>query len=178
MVIHERDIILRPLTLEDCTANYVEWLNDPEVNRYLETRWRHHTLADVRDFVASINTSEHSKLFGIVFRAESRHIGNIKIGPLNPIHRYADISYFIGDRNFWGKGLATQAIRAICRYGFENLKLESIQAGVYGGNTGSARALEKVGFVHVGSIPQRFISGEDRDDHILYHLSTKALKQG
>lgn len=177
MEIHEGEVILRPITIADCTADYLGWMNDPQVSRYLETRWREHTLADIQSFVRDMNESTHSHLLAIIHAPLSRHIGNLKIGPVNTFHRYADLSYFIGERAFWGKGLATQAIRAACRFGFDELELDSIQAGVYGKNIGSARALEKAGFSHVGTIPHRFISGDDRDDHLLYHLPRGGLKR-
>ena len=45
-------------------------------------------------------------------KTTDKHIGNIKLGPINWIHRYGDISLLIGDKDYWGKGIATEAIRA------------------------------------------------------------------
>lgn len=73
--------------------------------------------------------NNHSFLFKIICNNSNCHIGNIKIGPINPHHNYADISYFIGEKSLWGKGIATEAIQLILKYAFEELKLHKVTAG-------------------------------------------------
>ncbi len=140
-------IALRQITLNDCTTSYVEWLNDPEVNCYLETRWTEQTMESIKDFVKSQRDNTHSVLFAIVLSADKAHIGNIKIGPINCNHKHADISYFIGEKRLWNRGYAKEAIRLATKFGFEELKLHRVEAGVYAGAVGSWRALERNGFV-------------------------------
>ncbi len=139
-------IILRPVTLADCTDRYVAWLNHPEVNRYLETRWTEQTLDSVRDYVDKLSKSRDSYLFAILDKPTKQHIGNIKLGPVSPIHAAADVSYFIGERAFWGKGLATDAIRVLTTMAFTELRLHRVQAGVHASNRASRKALENAGF--------------------------------
>lgn len=136
--------------MSDCTEAYVRWLNDNEVNRYLETKWLKQTLDTIKEFVAEQRENSHSILFAIIDNSTRRHIGNIKIGPINKRYRYADISYFIGDKAFWYKGIATEAIGLVCRFGFEKLLLHRIEAGVYENAVGSWKALEKNGFLREG----------------------------
>ena len=97
-----KNIILHPLGISDCTDEYVEWLNDPEINRYLETKWEEQTRDTIEIFLEEMEKSENSVLFGIFF--DGKHVGNIKIGPVNWHHLYADVSYFIGDRSTWNQG--------------------------------------------------------------------------
>src|SRR5262245_20083679 len=127
-------VTLRLLTLDDYTSAYVGWLQDPEVNQYLETRWSPQTFETVRDFIGSMVDSPHSYLFAILDRSDHKHVGNIKVGPINSKHLHADVSYFIGERDRWGRGLATDAIKVITRLAFERLGLHRVQAGVYGAN--------------------------------------------
>lgn len=163
-------VTLRLVTLADCTDRYVSWLEDPEVNRYLETRWSTQDLSSVRSFVGAMVTSEDSYLMAIVENAGGEHVGNIKVGPIHPRHAFADVSYFIGERRFWGKGLATDAIRLAARVGFERLGLHRIQAGLYEGNVGSGKALEKAGFRLEGR-QRRQLKGPDAwEDHVWYGL--------
>ena len=159
-------IALRLVRLEDCTERYVAWLEDPEVSRYLETRWSRQTLPEVREFITSVRASLHSHLFAIWRRDTGEHIGNIKIGPINPMHRYADVSYFIGERSAWGRGYATAAIRCATRIGFAILGLHRVRAGVYEGNVASARALERVGYTLDGTL-RRQMRCEDRWEDLL-----------
>jgi len=55
--------------------------------------------------------SNNDLLFGIFF--DSYHIGNIKLGPIDFIHKVSDVSYFIGEKEYWGKGIATLIIKIL-----------------------------------------------------------------
>lgn len=145
-VIKGEKIYLRQIQLTDCTETYVNWLNDTQVNQYLETKWQKQDLSTITEFVNSQIKSDGSVLFAIIENTSLQHIGNIKIGPINKNHNHADISYFIGDKSMWGKGIATEAIRLIVKYGFEDLNLHRIEAGAYCRAIGSWKALEKNGF--------------------------------
>jgi len=174
-------IYLRNLTDEDCSESYAAWLNDIEVNRYLETRFTVQTIAMIKDFVRTVNKSTDSCLFGIFVNNETaKHIGNIKIGPIHPIYEFADISYFIGDKTVWGLGYAKEAINLITRFGFKELKLRRIQAGVSSGNMGSAKALIHNGYQLEARLRQKIFSGNDKqklwDDHLYYGILREELK--
>ena len=162
--------MLRLLTLDDCTERYVAWLGDPTINRYLESRWQEQTLESIRGFVETMRATADNYLFAIVEATTRLHIGNIKIGPVNHWHGYADVGYFIGERGSWGKGYATDAIRGVTRLGFERLGLARVQAGVYAGNAGSIRALEKASFRQEGCFRKQLVSDSGRDDHLFYGM--------
>lgn len=162
--------VLRLLTLVDCTDRYVGWLRDPEVNRYLETRWSEQTIETVRAFVSSMVSSPDSYLFAILAPGDE-HVGNLKIGPVQGRHAYADVSYFIGERSQWGKGLASDAIATSATIAFSRLGLHRLQAGLYEGNVGSGRALEKAGFRREGSQRKQLrTQGDVWEDHVWYGL--------
>lgn len=149
-VLHGKDIFLRQIELSDCTEKYVDWLNDPEVNQYLETKWAVQDMESIRRFVQEQRENQHSYLLAIVRASSYEHIGNIKIGPIHPHYHHADISYFIGEKQYWGRGYTTEAIRLICEFGFRELGLNRIEAGAYELAAGSWRALEKNGFRREG----------------------------
>lgn len=136
--------------MNDCTASYVNWLNDSEVTRYLEVKWTIQNLETIQYFVDDQRKNEHSILFAIISKECNAHIGNIKIGPVNKYHRHADISYFIGNKTYWNRGVATEAIGLICKFGFQELGLNKIEAGVYEPAAASWKALEKNGFKREG----------------------------
>lgn len=141
-------LVCRELTIEDVSDAYLGWLQDPQINRYLETRFSEQTLDSIRAFVAEKLASENDFQFGIF--AGDRHIGNIKLGPINWRHNIADVGYLIGDKTAWGHGYASEAIRGASGYAFEAFSLCKLSAGLYAWNTGSARALEKAGFIREG----------------------------
>jgi [ribosomal protein S5]-alanine N-acetyltransferase len=117
-------------------------------------------------------SSKKNFLFAIIEKSTKKHIGNIKIGPVNQFHKFADISYFIGDRDAWGRGYGTQAVKLLTEYSFNYLGLESILAGVYQSNIASQRVLEKAGYSLQGRIcNQLFNSNGDREDHLYYSIN-------
>ena len=159
-------IELRPLMESDYNDEYLSWLDNEEINRYLETRWEKQNEEKIRSFIKSMENSEDSILFGIFF--DQRHIGNIKIGPVNWHHLHADVSYFIGSKEAWGKGLATEAVGRVTQYAFEDLRLNKCNAGVYSGNPGSSRVLEKVGYTLEGCLKKELMGPKGWEDHLLY----------
>jgi ribosomal-protein-alanine N-acetyltransferase len=170
MTLTGRRVSLRAISLDDCTERYVAWLRDPEVNQYLETRWVEQTLDSVRAFVTGVKADPASHLMAITDAQSGRHIGNIKIGPIRKHHNYADLSYFIGDRDFWGRGYATEAIQLAIRLGFERLGLHRLQAGTYSGNVGGARARVKAGFIRDAVLHGQLLGPSGWEDHVWYRL--------
>lgn len=163
-------ISLRLVEEKDCCARYVSWLEDKAVNQFLETRWAIQSLDSIREFVNSKRDDPVNYLFAIIENDSKRHIGNIKLGPINFNHGFADVSYFIGERDCWGKGYATEAIKLVTRFGFEELKLHSLQAGLYESNTGSKKALENAGFQYVGRFKSKLKLGNIWQDHLFFHI--------
>lgn len=171
LVLMNEKILLRPITIADCTPFYVEWLRDPLVNQFLETRWHHQDIGTVRDFVHNMLISEEHYLFAIILNDNGTHIGNIKLGPINRYHGYADVSYFIGERQCWRKGFATEAIKLVTQFGFEVLHLYRVQAGAYAKNIGSVRALEKAGYRLEGCFRKQLTYADERDDHLWFGMT-------
>ena len=169
-------VLLRSISLADCTECYLSWLQDPEVNKYLETRWHHQSLKTIRTFVSEMIESEDSYLFAIVEKGTNCHVGNLKIGPIDPYHNNADISYFIGEKKRWGMGYATEAIKMGTEFGFTQLKLHRLQAGVYASNIGSKKALEKIGYRYEGSFQEALRGNHGWEDHLKFGLLKRIWK--
>jgi RimJ/RimL family protein N-acetyltransferase len=153
------EIELKPLTSENATTEYVEWLNNNEINQYLESRYTKHTIESIEKFISESNESLHEHLFGIFCKKTGKHVGNIKLGPVNIIYKRAEVGLLIGDKDYWGKGIATQAIQIICDYATNELNLHKVEAGCYSDNVGSLKAFEKVGFIVEGKIKHHFKKG-------------------
>lgn len=149
-ILSGENIFLRQIELSDCTVSYVNWLNDLEVTQYLETKWTIQNLETIKNFVEAQRRNDHSVLFAIISKEYDEHIGNIKIGPVNVHHKHADISYFIGNKKYWNRGIATEIIGLICKFGFQELGLNKVEAGAYESAVASWRALEKNGFKREG----------------------------
>lgn len=141
-----RRICLREVRPADVNENYYSWMNDPEVTRYLESRFYPNSVEQLRDYVTGKLGDRDTVFLAIVLQDSGRHIGNIKLGPINWIHRLADVGLIIGEKECWGKGYATEAIGLITEYAFRKLNLRRLTAGCYAENIGSAKAFIKAGW--------------------------------
>ena len=141
----------------DVTACYVNWLNDPEVNRYLESRFELHTLGSTKQFVKDCIANKNILFLGIRCPwLGDKHIGNIKL-EINRRHGLGEVGIMIGEKEARGKGVATEAINALSVLARDDLKLRKLTAGCYESNKASERAFLKAGFVIEGKRPAHFV---------------------
>lgn len=163
-------IYLREVRPSDVNENYYRWMNDPEVTRCLESRFYPNSLEGLRNYVAGKLGDRDNIFLAIVLKNGHRHIGNIKLGSINWIHRYADVGLVIGEKECWGKGYATEAVVLITNYAFKTLNLHSLTAGCYAANQGSAKAFLKAGWQQAGLRKSRFICDGRYIDEILLSI--------
>jgi RimJ/RimL family protein N-acetyltransferase len=128
--------------------DYAAWLNDPVINRYLEVRFEVQTPESIARFVRAMNASADNYLFGIF--SDQKHIGNIKLGPIDRHHRRGEIGLLIGDRSSWGRGIGREAIGLVTDFAFETLNLHKVTAGCYAENEASHRAFLRAGWSDSG----------------------------
>jgi [ribosomal protein S5]-alanine N-acetyltransferase len=147
--------VLRP---EHVGPGYVGWLGDPKVNRYLESRFATHTERSTRDFVQGCLDDPQTLFLGIRSKAlGSRHVGNIKLAPIDTHHGLAEIGILIGERSAWGRGIASDAISALAEIAREQLSLRKLTAGCYASNVGSQKAFQRASFEIEGARRDHFL---------------------
>jgi len=154
--LERNNFYLREVRESDVNDEYYNWLNDPEINQFLETRFFPRSKNDILKFIQKMDGNPNEILFAICIKENDKHIGNIKLGPINWYHRKADVSLLIGDKNYWGKGIATDAIKLIIKLAFDVLNLHKLVAGYYENNVGSAKAFEKCGFIVEGNFKEEY----------------------
>jgi len=135
-------IQLRKLTLKNATKEYCNWLNDKEVNRYLETRKA--TINSLKKFINDKNKKKDCLLFGIFHK--EKHIGNVKLEPINYKEKTAELGILIGNKGYWNKGYGTKVMNLIINHAFNNLKLDKITLGVKANNKNAIKLYERVKF--------------------------------
>lgn len=157
-------ICLRPLERTDLTERYLGWLNNPEVNRYLESGIFPTTFEDLEKFYREVTSSRAQVIFAIVTKKSGEHVGNVKLGPISWIQRRATFGILLGDKKIWGHGVGTEATRLTVEYGFYRLNLLRIHLGVFADHVAAVRCYEKVGFKIEGRLRQDlFQDGEYHD---------------
>ena len=157
-------LLLRPVELADVNETYRCWMNDPAVMQYTESRFQTHSLEQIRQYVLSVQADARSRFFAIVENESGKHIGNIKIGHIHPVHRHADVGIIIGDKACWGKGYAAESLRLVAGYARQSLQLHKLTAGIYANNIGSIQAFLKAGFAQEGRFASHWFCGGEYVD--------------
>lgn len=164
---------LRPLTEADATDNYLSWLNDHEVTKGLETGVFPSTKESLLDFVKKISGSKDNIIFAIVDKKTNKHIGNIKLGNINWVHRHGELGILIGDKNAWGKGFGTDACKLLVQYAFEKLNLRKVWLAVFSNNPAAINIYKKIGFEEEGRLKEHVFSDGQFADKLLMSVFNK-----
>lgn len=136
--------VLQP---SDVSSSYVSWLNNSVVNCYLESRFSTHTIESTRTFVEQCLIDPTTLFLGIrSLKFGHKHIGNIKLSPIDQDHKRGEVGILIGETEVWGKGIASQAISMLIEIAKKELGLRKLTAGCYASNLGSQKAFLKAGF--------------------------------
>ena len=171
------NIYLQSLTLKNISKNYISWLNDKEINKFLETRHSLHDRQSIKKFIINCNKSENTYLLGMFCSKTDNHIGNIKLGPIKIEHNLGYISLFIGNKNYLKKGISTEAIKILSHYAFDNLNLNKLVAGMYSKNIKSTKSFLKVGFKKEGLRKKHYKLDENYEDILELGLHKNDLKK-
>ncbi len=152
------------------------WNNDPEVTRWLDTEYPE-SLAHTVHRAAELPRNSYEQLLLMVETlAEGRLIGVACLRDARPENGRAELDLYIGEKDCWGRGYGTDAVRVICRYGFDQMRLHMIALWVVAGNTGAIRAYEKAGFVQDGRHREAFRRNGAWHDLILMSLLEGELR--
>ncbi len=142
-------LVLNPLDLTYCTSEYLAWMNNPEVYRYLETGGDY-KIEDLRKYLESVEANPFMLFWAIHIKETGKHIGNIKIDPVNKRHSLGEYGIMMGDSDEWGKGYAKEASNIVIDYCFRELRLRKITLGVVEDNSAALKLYRKLGFTIEG----------------------------
>lgn len=160
-------LFLRELLHQDITDEYLSWFKNNEVTSFLEVNGSSLTKRMVIDYIEEGNTTGNYKMFAICIKEGNKHIGNMKVGPINKKHLIADLVCVIGDQGFWGKGLATEAISLGNKLAFEEFGIRKLHGQIYADNIGSIKAYCKAGWIIEGIIQGRYWVNNQPMDQVL-----------
>jgi len=139
---------LRPVEKSDICYEYINGLNDPEVNKYLvDVRRKEQTFESVEEYIISNSESPSSVLLGIFIKESQRpFIGTIRAHQIDFFHYSATIGICLFAKRAWKKGYALSALEMLKDYLFKELGLHYLEAGVYAENTNSINLFTRAGF--------------------------------
>lgn len=147
-----KNIYIRGLARKEIEEGspYFSWLNDLSLDLYTERSYFPNTQRQMDAYYDHAQTYTDALLLGIFDNETDTHIGNVSYSNINQFNRNAFIGYLLGDKNFTGRGIITQAVLMVMYYGFNKLNLERIYGGVSNAHGASYRVCEKVGLLQEG----------------------------
>ena len=148
--LYTQRLVLRHLTKKD-TKDMFEYASNPEVTRYL--LWApHEDLRYTKSYLKRVENSYKKGEFfdfGVELKSEKKLIGTCGIASYDSANSCAEIGYVINPL-YKGLGYATEAVRAVLEYCFEELDFNRVEARYMIGNDASRRVMEKSGLVFEG----------------------------
>ena len=163
-------LTLRPFRHTDAADLYAIY-SDPKVFRYLPIGdWKNldeaHQRID-RD-IATMAAGEYIRL-AVEVRADVRVVGEVLLFRFDAESRRAELGYALA-RSAWGRGYASEALAPLVAYAFDALHLNRLDAVVDPRNTASAKVLARLGFMHEGTLRERYIVRGEKTDSAIYGL--------
>lgn len=131
---------------------YLDWLSNYDV---MKTIGRSEYLTaipyeEVEEYVRQLTESMTDMFFAVHLRDEDTFVGTVKAGHIDWRAGIADIGIMIGERDMWGRGIATDALATLCKAAFDGLGMRKLVANIMAANPAMMRVFEKLGFQREG----------------------------
>ncbi len=155
--INTERLLLRKFEMSDSASVFRNWASDPEIqHNYGEPVYS--TLEEVNalleKYIARYSEPNFYR-WAVIEKVSGECVGLIAYFLVDAKNEFAEIEYCIG-KAFQGKGYATEACKAVIRYGFEKIGLHKVQICVRPANTPSRKVIEKCGFEYEGTLRDYF----------------------
>lgn len=156
-------LILRQYRSTDAELMFRNWASDREVTKFLT--WNAHRSISDTEAIINLWVSEYNELsrynWIIVLKETGEPIGSIDVCHIHANIDAAEIGYCIGKAH-WGKGIMTEAFKAVIKYLFEEIGFNQVRAAHAVKNPASGKVMEKCGLALDGTFRQFFraTSGE------------------
>ncbi len=146
MIINTERFQLKTLTTKDVTEKYLSWFSESKkVSQYISFAQKKTNMNDLIQYVKDRENREDI-LFLAIFTDCAQHIGNIKYEPINLEDESATMGILIGDKEWRGRGVASEVIKGSRKYLKENCGVKNIELGVGKNNTSAITAYKKMQF--------------------------------
>lgn len=161
-----KEAVLRPWRMTDVPA-LAAAANNRNVWLTLRDIMPHpYTTADAETYIR--RQLEKSPSLSFCIEIAGGAAGGIGLHPQEDVNRItAELGYWLAEP-YWGRGIMTEAVRAVVRHGFNSGLLQRIEAFVYANNRASTRVLEKAGFTFEGRLRSNVIKDGEVLDSLLY----------
>lgn len=160
-------VYLRPSERSDL-ERFVAWLSDAETARHLLLRTPISMAMEDQWFETMLAAQGKTDYHFVICRlSDDEPIGATDLRDIDYLNGSAEFGIVIGEKAEWSKGYGTDALNAICDFGFGELRLERIALEVFASNTRARRSYEKAGFTLEGIFRHRHYS-EGRFEDVMF----------
>ncbi|MBU5485115.1 GNAT family N-acetyltransferase [Clostridium sp. MSJ-11] len=154
MLFESSKIKLRKMISDDAEL-YHKWRNDMEVMASTNPFLDMYHMEETRGFVNQVILgSNSSKSYIILERKTETPMGIISLINIDYKNRNAECIIDIGEKNYWGKGYATESMKLLLDYGFLEMNLHRVYLRVFSFNEKAMKLYEKMGFKYEGKSRQ------------------------
>lgn len=162
------EIYLKQLVIQNLDPFY-NWLVDDQVTKYsLSLFKRLNNKSSIEKWFVNLLLPNKELILGIFIKNTNELIGYAGICCLNKIGNVGEYFIFIGNKEYWGKGISTDVTKRIIEIGFSKMKLKEITLTVFEQNIAGVKSYLKAGFIETGIIKNaRCIDGEFRNKIIM-----------
>ncbi|TDL82771.1 GNAT family N-acetyltransferase [Peribacillus frigoritolerans] len=174
-IIETKRLILREVTLDDAEDIY-SYLSDQDVVKHMgldpcqtvEDAWN-----EIK-WYQSIYEEGIGIRWGITLKDSDKMIGSCGFLNMAAKHYRAEAGFELS-KDYWGKGIASEALEAVVKYGYKHLQLERIEALIEPANLPSQKLVEKLGFRREGLLRHYEYTCGKFDDLYMYSVLKKDL---
>lgn len=157
-----KKVLLQPFQKTDINSEYIAWLNDPEIMKYSNQRFLHHTIDTCIKYWESFEQSEN-EFFKIVDKNFGLTIGTMTLY-VQPAHGTVDLGIMIGRRSQWGKGIGYDSWSTMIQWLLQEAGIRKVTAGAMRANLAMLRIMEKSGMTLEAVRPlQEILDGVPQD---------------
>lgn len=140
-----REVFIRPLVLSDASVSW-KWRNVPEVWKLTGNKPDIYITEEIeREWLQQKLKENDSARFAIIF--DNIYVGNIQLTNIKE-NQNAQFHIFIGETQYWGRGIGQKATRCLLNIAFDELKLEEVYLFVNSKNSAAIKIYEKTGFLY------------------------------
>ena len=154
------------------------YVNNPEVKRLLTPGIPFpNTLEDEEKWVESLSATKDVYSFAIETLQDNKYIGGCGINSIDWKNSVALVGIFIGDKDYWGKGYGTEAVKKVVDFGFNVIGLNRIEAFITPENYGSIKVLKKLNFIEEGIVRERDLIKGKLEDGVIMAMLKRDFKE-